>query len=363
MKRYYIIPIFVPHQGCPHDCVFCNQHSITGYQQGISAQEVRLIIEQYLATFPRNAGIHKEIAFYGGSFTGIPQKEQEQLLAIAAHYKEQGLVDGVRISTRPDYINSDILRFLQQYAVTTIELGVQSLDDAVLSKSQRGHSSHDVMVAVQLIRQFGFTLGLQMMIGLPGDAAQKTIVTARAIASLQPDFVRIYPTVVIEGTQLASLYRQGRYTPLTLDEAIEQTAAILLIFQTAGIAVIRVGLQPTAELCSDQGIIAGPFHPAFRELVESQIAYGLMLYLIRELPVLPKEVVFRVHPRHLSTALGHKKANITKLASVAKINRIIIGPDDTVDRGDIVLHAADGNTLNIQLTKAMFAQLSGMFGK
>lgn len=346
MKRYYIIPIFVPHQGCPHDCVFCNQRRITGCQQNTDAQGIRIIVEKYLTTFPQGKGLHKEIAFYGGSFTGIPRAKQKKLLEIAADYKQRGLIDGIRISTRPDYITIDVLRFLDEYGVTVIELGVQSLDDAVLSASRRGHTSHDVLFAVEMIRRFDFALGLQMMLGLPGDTPGKTMATAGSIAALQPDFTRIYPTVVLEGTYLALLYRQGKYTPLSLDEAVNRAASVLLIFQEAGIPVIRIGLQPTEELCSHQGILAGPFHPAFRELVESRIAFDMMSSLIRLLSSNPHTVVFRVHPRYLSVALGNKKSNLLRLCGDFGISSINIRPDASIAKGDIVMHSADGHIYN-----------------
>lgn len=357
MKRHYIIPIFVPHQGCPHDCIFCNQRKITGYQQRIDVQEIRIIIEKHLATFPQEEGIQKEIAFYGGSFTGIPLQEQKMLLEIALQYKQRGMVSGVRISTRPDTITIDRLHFLQEHGVTVIELGVQSLDDDVLLKSHRGHTNHDVVSAVSLIRHFNFALGLQMMIGLPEDTPEKTLATAQSIANLHPNFVRIYPTIIIEGTYLALLFRQGMYSPLSLDEAVDRAAAILLIFEEAGIPVIRIGIQPTEELCSAHGIIAGPFHPAFRELVESRIAYDMMEYLMRKLPLTPHKVVFRVHPRYLSTALGNKKGNVTKISSEWGIASITVCPDDAVDRGDVVMYMADGNIVNLRITKAMWAKM------
>jgi histone acetyltransferase (RNA polymerase elongator complex component) len=354
MKRHYIIPIFVPHQGCPHDCVFCNQRTITGHRQGTDLQEVRVTIEKYLATFPQGEGFHKEIAFYGGSFTGISQEDQKKLLELALDYKWKGQISGIRISTRPDYVTIDVLHFLRAHGVTVIELGVQSFDDEVLCRSRRGHSSHDVLLAVKAIRQFDITMGLQMMIGLPGDTLKKTAATARSIANLHPDFVRIYPTVVIEGTYLASLYRQGMYIPLSLEEAVDWAASAQLIFEKSGIPVIRIGLQPTKDLCSDHGIIAGPFHPAFRELVESRIAYNMMANLIHNLPINPHRVIFRVHPRYLSPALGNKKFNLMKLSADLGIDNINIYADQAIDRGEIILHMADGEIVDRRISKRKF---------
>lgn len=363
MKRHYIIPIFVPHRGCPHDCIFCNQRRITGRRESTDERGIQGIIEKYLATFPPGTEIHKEIAFYGGSFTGIPLGEQKKLLEIARQYKARGLVDGIRISTRPDYISREILNFLHHQGVTVIELGVQSLDDEVLEKSRRGHTSRDVFAASRMIRQFSFQLGLQMMVGLPGDTREKVVATAQKIAGLQPDFVRIYPTVVLEGTLLAALYREGSYQPLSLAEAVDQAAMALLIFTGAGIPVIRVGLQPSEELYAKEGIIAGPAHPAFRELAESRIAYFMMCCLLNQLPAPPHRVEFLVHPRWLSAALGNKRANIINLSSEYGVDSMRICGHEAVDRGDIKLHAADNQTRELYLSKKTFAaRVAGMFG-
>ena len=363
MKRHYIIPVFVPHQGCPHDCIFCNQHRITGRQEGTDESDIRGIIEKCLATFPQGAEIPKEIAFYGGSFTGIPIEEQKRLLEIARQYKDRGQVNGIRISTRPDYISIEILHFLLHQGVAVIELGVQSLDDGVLDNVRRGHSSRDVLSAAHMIRQFSFRLGMQMMVGLPGDTQEKTVATAKTIAGLHPDFVRIYPTVVLEDTVLASLYRKGNYKPLSLTEAVDQAAMALLVFTEAGIPVIRVGLQPSEELYANEGIIAGPAHPAFRELAESRIAYFMMCCLLNQLSTPPHKVEFLVHPRCLSAAIGNKRTNIINLSSKYGVDSICICGHDAVDRGDIKLCSADNQAQELYLSKKVFAaRMAGMFG-
>ena len=242
--KTYNIPIFVPHRGCPFDCVFCNQKRITGTQKEVTADDVHNIIGEYLKTLPsKNRRI--EAAFFGGSFTGIPINEQSELLAAANEYLKKGDIDGIRLSTRPDYIDKEILDNLLKYGVTTIELGVQSMDDSVLKSSNRGHTREDVINAVKLIKEYPFTLGLQMMTGLPGDTDEKSLYTADEIIKLKPDIVRIYPTLTIKDTFLEKMYLTGKYKPQSVDEAVNLAKQLLLKFEKNNITVIRVGLQST----------------------------------------------------------------------------------------------------------------------
>ena len=306
--KTYNIPIFVPHRGCPHDCVFCNQKRITGLQNSVTASDVRKTIEEYLKTLPKNDA-RIEAAFFGGSFTGIPIEEQTELLGAAYEYAQDGRIDGIRLSTRPDYISMEILDNLMRYGVTTIELGVQSMDDEVLLKSNRGHKSADVVTAVELIRKYPFALGLQMMTGLPGDTKIKSLHTADALIALKPDMVRIYPTLTIRDTKLEEMYRDGSYTPETLEEAVELCAKLVLKFEAANITVIRVGLQSTDEISeSGDSVVAGPLHSAFGELVENEIYYGLIMDVIGD-----KDGIIYVNPREISKATGNKKRNIIRI--------------------------------------------------
>ncbi len=302
--KHQNIPVFIPHIGCPNDCVFCNQKHITGNLAEVTEKEIEKIVEEHLLTLPPET--FKEIAFFGGSFTGISEDLQERYLKFAYRYIEDGRVDGIRLSTRPDYINKQILDRLKKYGVTSIELGVQSLDDEVLKLSNRGHSSADVINAVRLIREYDFSLGLQMMTGLPGDTEEKSLDTARKIIAMKPDFVRIYPTLVIKDTELFNMYSRGEYTPQTLDAAVELTAKLLSIFNDAKIKVIRVALMTTDEISPGGKLVAGPFHSAFRELSESRI------YLEKILEALgnEKKATVRANPKEISKVLGHKRANI-----------------------------------------------------
>lgn len=304
--RAGIIPIFIPHTGCPMNCVFCNQKRISGSLLPATAEDVRIQTEQALAKLPADA--KPQIAFYGGSFTAIPREQQEELLQSAWNYVQAGRVCSVRLSTRPDAIDEERLELLKRYGTETIELGSQSMDDGVLLSSGRGHTAADTVRAAGLIRAAGFQLILQMMTGLPGSDDEKDLATARAIARLRPDGVRIYPTVIVRDTALYDLWRRGEYAEHTVEDAVRVCARILPIFQEAGIPVIRLGLNPTEEL-SGGAAAGGAYHPALGELVLGRV------FLNRFLPILEpyrgaKQVVLSVHPRCVSAAVGQKRCNV-----------------------------------------------------
>lgn len=278
MKKHYIIPIFVPHKGCPHDCIFCNQKRITGRQDVVDDVFVKNEINKYLSTIPEVERF-VEVSFFGGSFTGLPVDEQIKLLTPAKHALDSGRIDAIRLSTRPDYIDENILEVLKKYGVSIIELGVQSMDDEVLLKSNRGHTVEDVYKASRLIKEKNFILGLQMMVGLPGDSESKDLKTAEEFVKIGPDMVRIYPALVIRDTYMELMYNKGEYAPLCIDDCIEICSRIYLMFEKNNINIIRIGLQATENIREGKDIIAGPFHPAFRELVESRILNDVIMHL------------------------------------------------------------------------------------
>jgi histone acetyltransferase (RNA polymerase elongator complex component) len=273
--KHYTIPIFIPELACPFQCVFCNQRKITGKQLIPTKDEIIKTIEDHLVSFKRKERT-VELGFFGGSFTGIPMDQQEEYLMLVQPFIRSGEVKSIRLSTRPDYIDLTVLEMLRVYHVSTIELGAQSMDDEVLKASLRGHTSVQTEQAARLILSSGFKLGLQMMIGLPGDALEKSMTTARKIISLGAHSTRIYPSVVIRDTALHSWYEKGRYKPLSLDEAVRWTAQILPLFEQSGVKVLRVGLHPSEGISSGDDLIAGPFHPNFRELVLTEIWHGLL---------------------------------------------------------------------------------------
>lgn len=266
MIKHFTIPIFIPELACPFQCVFCDQRKISGSIEAPDLEDVDEIIQKYLSTLP-TAKAEIEIGFFGGNFTGIPESEQRAFLDIAQKYVDSERVHSIRLSTRPDYISENILSLLNEYSVKTIELGAQSMDEGVLIKSGRGHTVQDIVDGSKLIREAGFNLGLQVMLGLPGDTQEKCIETAEQIVALQPQDIRIYPTLVIKGTELAELFKTGKYEPLSLETAVLWTKDIYRIFELANLNIIRVGLHPSEELTDSKSLLAGPYHQSFRELV------------------------------------------------------------------------------------------------
>lgn len=268
MKTNYTIPIFIPESACPFRCTYCNQYNITNKATSPSQTEVVSVIESYLKTIPKNRSqITVKVAFFGGSFTGLPLKEQEAYLHTVQPYIEKKLVNAIQLSTRPDYINEEILNLLKKYHVTLIELGAQSLDPDVLIQSHRGHTVADVVKSAQLILQHGFELGLQMMIGLPGDTLEKSLFTAQKFVEFGATYTRIYPTLVIKDTDLEQLYHTGNYTPLSIEEAVEWCTPIYKIFTDNNITILRMGLHPSEGFINKEVLVSGPFHVSFKELV------------------------------------------------------------------------------------------------
>ncbi|MCD8198621.1 MAG: DNA-deoxyinosine glycosylase [Phascolarctobacterium sp.] len=261
-----VIPIFIPHAGCPHQCVFCNQKAISGEARA-TFNGAKRQIEKWLSFIKPSKG--NEAAFYGGSFTGLAPDLQEKLLSLTDDLLKTGTVGSVRISTRPDYIDEKRLTLLSRHGVRLVELGVQSLDNDVLKMAERGHTAEQTGNAVKLLKKKGFETGLQLMVGLPGQSFESVKITAKKAAALKPDVARIYPVLVLKGTPLAGKLKKGDYQPLNIDDAVRQSSYLYKELTKAGVKVIRVGLQPDSELCAEGNIIAGPFHPAMGELVQS----------------------------------------------------------------------------------------------
>jgi len=340
-KKHVIIPIFVPHKGCPHDCVFCNQKRISGQVEEETEEKMRSTIESHLSTAARDAFI--EIAFYGGSFTGIKREEQLSFLEIANNYLKDGKVNSIRLSTRPDYINEEILAYLKDYNVGTIELGAQSFDKDVLDLSSRGHSPEDIITSSVLIKQYGFNLGIQTMIGLPGDSREKDLYTAEKTISLKPEIVRIYPTLVIRETYLEKMYKSGEYVPLSLEEAVDICSELLELYNSNGINVIRIGLQPTDNISMDGDVIAGPFHPAFRQLVESRVVLKKIERLIVQEKLHDEnELVIKTGEKNVSNIVGQKRGNIDYIKNKFGFKNVVLNIDKNM-YDEILIHKRDGN--------------------
>ncbi len=307
--RNSIIPVFVPHLGCPNDCVFCNQRRISGHIEPATAQTVKNAIEEAAALTPK--GTKRQLAFYGGSFTAIPEARQIELFEAAQPYLNDGTISSIRLSTRPDAIDAAVLKRLEKYGVEVVELGAQSMCDRVLSLSGRGHDSAAVEDASRLVKAAGFRLILQMMTGLPGDTDESCIETAKKIIALEPDGVRIYPTVIVRDTVLCDMWRAGTYKEHTVEDAVRVCAKIVPLFEAAGIPIIRMGLNPTEEL-SGGDALGGAYHPALGELVHSRI----MLQRARTLLAGTEpdsRVMLEVNRSDVSKMVGQHRCNVKVL--------------------------------------------------
>jgi len=319
MLKHYTIPIFIPELACPHQCVFCDQKKISGQQEVPNIEEVHDKIKSYLETIPKKRS-RVEIGFFGGSFTAIPIEQQRAYLETAFSFIDERRVESIRISTRPDYINEEILALLKEFNVRTIELGAQSMDEGVLIKSGRGHTVADVENASKMIKEAGFDLGLQMMIGLPGDNRKKAMDTAKRFQELGASNTRIYPTLVIKGTQLERLHQIGDYIPMRITEAILWVKDLYLYFEETNVKVIRIGLHPSRELSTDHSLVGGPYHPSFKELVMTEIWKEHLFELIEFKP--EHAVIIYVPHEQLNFAIGHKSENIELLENHFKSVKI-----------------------------------------
>ncbi len=325
--RESIVPVFVPHLGCPNDCVFCNQRRISGSAVPAAPEDVVRAVERALEVTP--PGTRRQLAFYGGSFTAIPAREQEALLEAAAPYLRRGDISSIRLSTRPDAIDGAVLARLKRCGVETVELGAQSMSDRVLALSGRGHTAGDVREASRAVKAAGFRLILQMMTGLPGSDDQSDADTARELAALGPDGVRVYPTVIVRDTALFDLWRAGRYKEHTVEDAVRVCARIVPIFDAAGIPIIRMGLNPTEDL-SGGDAVGGAYHPALGELVRARIMRGKAEAAL-EGAMPGGEAVLRVNPRLMSQAVGQHGENRDWLREKFGLKRLKFVPDACVE--------------------------------
>ncbi|MCB0805951.1 MAG: radical SAM protein [Bacteroidales bacterium] len=315
-KKHFNIPVFIPEAACPFQCIYCNQRKISGKLHLPDALEINNIIEDHLTTLPKKDAT-VELAYFGGNFTGFTSDVQKNFLNLVNPYIRSGEISGIRLSTRPDYINPEILDLLKDHHVKTIELGAQSMDDEVLKKSKRGHTARDTEMAANMIIERGFNLGLQMMIGLPGDTFEKSLYTAQRITELGATETRIYPTLVIRDTILEKHYLEGRFEPLTLEDAVSWSAELLQVFEEAKVKVLKLGLHPSEGLLSGSDLVAGPWHQSFRELVLTRI-WRQKLQLLLGLD--SETVCIEVPSKEINYAVGYggsnKKMLLQKFISV-----------------------------------------------
>jgi len=335
VTKPFIVPVFIPHAGCPHRCAFCNQHATTGRNDALPpVSSVRQSIIDFLA-HRKDPRRWTEISFYGGNFLGLAPEQIQLLLATAAPFVRKGSVNGIRFSTRPDTVDSARLELIAPYPVTTIELGVQSMNNLVLHHSHRGHTADDTIEAIVRLKEAGYKVGVQMMIGLPGDTPASALATGRQLATLAPDFARIYPTLVFRGSPLARWYAQGQYDPIPLQEAVALTAELHQIFSLHDIPVIRMGLQAAEELSPHADLVAGPHHPAFGELVLSALWQNSLARHLEREGLCNGDIVIDVHPRLLSQIKGRNDDNIMGLIDRCQLKSLEVRtsnalPVDTV---------------------------------
>ena len=334
--RNSIIPVFVPHLGCPNDCVFCNQRRISGHTEPATAQTVKIAIENAAALSP--VGTKRQLAFYGGSFTAIPVAEQISLFEAAKPYLDNGTISSIRLSTRPDAIDDEVLARLKKYSVQTIELGAQSLCDDILWLSGRGHTAKEVENASHLVKQAGFELILQMMTGLPGDTDETSIETARKIIALKPDGVRIYPTVIVRDTALYDMWKAGEYCEHTVEDAVRVCAKLTAMFDEAGIPIIRMGLNPTEDL-SGGDAVGGAYHPALGELVRSRMMLNRAIELLNGVKP-DSAVTLGVNKSDVSKMVGQRRCNVSALCDRFKLKSLKITQAD-VKNGEISVISLD----------------------
>lgn len=332
MPAPFIIPIFIAHQGCPHHCVFCNQHHISGQGKTtgrVDAVEVAAAIDQALGWPRRQPEAEVQVAFYGGSFTGLPQRLQTELLGAVTPYLASGKVATIRLSTRPDAMASEDAAFLKAHGVRIVELGAQSMTPAVLAACQRGHTAAQVGEAVAVLRQAGLTVGVQLMIGLPAETPATLMASAQAVAALAPDFVRLYPTLVVAESELATWHAAGRYRPLSLPRAVVLAARLKALFDAAAIPVVRMGLQQSTALAA--GIVAGPHHPAFGELVKARLLTRQIRQQLAATPGTAHEL--RLASRDQSLLRGNGNAALRRLERAGLLRGLRLVFDPALPRG------------------------------
>ncbi len=338
-----IIPIFLPAMGCRERCLFCNQKASS---EGLpSPFSVRHFIEASLVKIPYNKKPReKQVAFYGGSFTAIHRDDQARYLKEVQPFVASGLIDSIRVSTRPDALEDETLSLLKEYGVRTIEVGVQSMIDEVLSLANRGHCAEDTSSATLRLKQWGFEVGHQLMIGLPGDTCDRFLQTLDRVIELKPDFLRIHPTLVLRGAPLENLWKEGRYSPLSLEETIDWLKRGLGRLENSSISVARIGLQPTDELQRD--FLAGPYHPALRQLIDSAVFLDMATSLLQTSQE-NGQALFFCHPKEISNLRGQKNENILRLKKHFNLSDIFIDGKEELPRGYLGLQT-QGEEVSIQ---------------
>lgn len=327
--KHYNIAFFIPHLGCPNKCSFCEQKSISGSSSPVLTEEIQKTVSREADKMTEEQRKNTEIAYFGGSFTAIDKQRMLEYLTVAKELKDKYSLYGIRISTRPDALSDEILEILKKYSVRDIEIGAQSTDDGVLFSNDRGHTKKDIFEAAERVKQHGFSLGLQIMPGLYKDTEETIMKTVEDVVKMAPKTVRIYPTLTIEGTRLCELYRAGEYKPLSLEKAVKLCSYMLSGFEENNIEIIKMGLHSEKSL--EKSLVAGPYHPAFKELCESRLFYDKIVDEMTK-NELQKATVF-VSPKSISKALGQKRENLKRFQD-KKLN-ITIKTESALGRYEI----------------------------
>jgi len=336
-EKPLIVPVFIPNQGCPHRCVFCDQEKITSQPSGaIHVKRVRELVDQARKSPLFSLRRHREIAFYGGTFANLPEKTIREVLGVAAPYLDEGILHSVRVSTRPDSLDEKKTILLRGLGVRTVELGTQSMDDEVLKMTRRGHTARDTERAVLLLKRHGFKVGVQLMPGLPGDSAERFSTTVQEVIRLKPNMVRLYPVVVLRGTELAQWLESGTYQALALEEAVQICAASCLCLEEAGIPVIRIGLMASSSLREKGQIVAGPWHESFGHLVRSEM-YRRRIEAFLPKPGEAKRISIRIPSKDIALLRGHRNEGLRRIEKMtgAVISGILA--DDSVPAGRVAV--------------------------
>ena len=340
MANPLIIPIFLPNLGCRRRCIFCNQKTVAA--EVPSPPRVRELLEASLRQLPSGQARSRQVAFYGGSFTAISKEDQTAYLREVQPFLASGQIDSVRVSTRPDALDGEVLSLLKGYGVRTVEIGTQSMVNDVLLLSRRGHSAEETVSAVNRLKDGGFEVGIHLMIGLPGDSLDLFLQTVDQVICLKPDFLRIHPTLVLKGTPLEALWREGKYLPMTIDRSVQWLKSGLLKLEASSIPVARIALQPTKEL--EASYLAGPWHPAFRHLVDSEIFFDMASRLLESHRGGPGPA-FLCHPKEVSNVRGQKNGNIQRLKKDFGLKSLWVKERDDLPRGFLVLQTPTGEIL------------------
>jgi histone acetyltransferase (RNA polymerase elongator complex component) len=333
--RHLIVPLFIPHQGCPFQCIYCRQDKITDQPaMPAPASYIKSTLDTSIESPGYSSSRTREVAFYGGTFTNLPQARMEEVLGVVAPYLHKGLFDSVRVSTRPDCIDPGRLELMRSYGVSTVELGVQSMGDNVLRLSKRGHTSHDVIRAISLLRQYGFRVGVQLMPGLPGDSEAAFNDTIDMVIDLKPDMARLYPAIVLKDTELAAIYYTGEYKPLPLVEAVRICGEGCSRLEENGIPVIRIGLMSSPSLLSGQEIVAGPWHTAFGFLVRSYIHHkGIRAFMAG---IDHRATIgIRAPKREIPLVRGYRNEGLRVLEEISGSRILHVKADDSIPPGRI----------------------------